>query len=334
MSVFAPSLSYYWKSAEEIGMDPVELFRKAGIDPRVREDITARVSEKQFDDLVWLAKQESEDDSFAFHIVRNIHPSYLGALGYAWMTSDTLLNAFNRLTRYYRLLTGSVQISVEECDGELRVTFESLSEKYRDPALRERLRVAGAVQMCRMICGESFSPTCISLQQQSPANVQDYYEYFRCRQEFSQKSTRLFISSEDAHKKLPGFNAQILQQFDQMAVEYLARLDHSDILDQVRAAILEQLPSGEATLETIADSLHQTPRTLSRKLADREESFSTLLAGIRRELAQQYILDRNLTLTEISFLLGFSEVSSFSRAYKSWSGASPSAHRNALFAEE
>jgi len=334
MSVFAPSLSYYWKSAEEIGLDPEKLFQKAGIEPRVRQDINARVSEKQFDDLVSLAKQESQDESFAFHIVRNIHPSYLGALGFAWMTSESLLSAFKRLSRYYGLLTGNVQIAVEELDDKLQITFDSEGASYRDPALRERLRVAGAVQMCRMISGESFSPLSIQFQQSPPSNAQDYYEYFRCKQEFSQTETRLNISSEDAHKQLPGFNAQIVQQFDQMTVDYLAKLDRGDVLDQARAIILEQLPSGEATLESVAASLHQSPRTLSRKLADRGESFTSLLAEMRRELAEKYILDRSLTLTEISFLLGFSEVSSFSRAYKAWRGESPSAHRSALFVED
>jgi AraC-like DNA-binding protein len=73
-------------------------------------------------------------------------------------------------------------------------------------------------------------------------------------------------------------------------------------------------------------------RTLTRKLRERGETFKELLAGIRRELAEKYIMDNSLTLTEISYLLGFSENSSFSRAYRGWTGMSPSAHRGELFA--
>ena len=80
----------------------------------------------------------------------------------------------------------------------------------------------------------------------------------------------------------------------------------------------------------IAESLHMTPRNMHRKLQKEGTSFKVLLTGIRRELAQQYIQDRSKTLTEISFLLGFSEVSSFSRAYKGWTGQPPSEARQIL----
>ena len=332
MSVFAPALSYYWKSAEELGMDPGALFRQAGIDPRLRLDAAARVSAKQFDDLVCLARRNSCDDSFAFKVVRNIHPSYMGALGFAWMTSASLRKAFDRLSRYYRLLTSEVRIDASESDGEFRVTFDDSEAFSRDPALRERLRLAGAVQMCRMIAGESFTPERVGFRQETPVNAPDYYAFFRCDQRFGQDRTGLVLSAADADAPLPGFNAQLVQQFDHMAVDYLANLDRSDLLGRVRAAVLEQLPSGEATLESVAEQLAMSARTLTRKLRERGHTFKQLLAQIRRELAEKYILDNSLTLTEISYLLGFSENSSFSRAYRGWTGKSPSAHRGELFA--
>jgi len=76
--------------------------------------------------------------------------------------------------------------------------------------------------------------------------------------------------------------------------------------------------------------LNMSSRNLARKLADEGQSFKGLLTEVRRELAEKYIRDRSLTLTEISFLLGFAEMSSFSRAYKGWSGSSPSAHRQSI----
>jgi len=332
MSVFAPALAYYWKSAEELGMDPETLFRQAGIDPRLRLDTTARVSGEQFDDLVCLARATSGDDAFAFKVVRNIHPSYMGALGFAWMTSATLRKAFGRLARYYRLLTSEVQIVLEERDQELRVTFDAGAASSRDPALRERLRLAGAVQMCRMVAGESFVPRRVEYHQDAPATAADYYAFFRAEQHFSGPHTRLVLSAQSADAPLPGFNAQLVQQFDHMAVDYLAKLDRSDLPGRVRAAVLEQLPSGDVTLESVAAELAMSSRTLTRKLREHGHRFKDLLAGIRRELAEKYIMDNSLTLTEISYLLGFSENSSFSRAYRGWTGMSPSAHRGELFA--
>jgi AraC-like DNA-binding protein len=79
-----------------------------------------------------------------------------------------------------------------------------------------------------------------------------------------------------------------------------------------------------------AGDLHMSTRKLHRKLAAEDTSFRALLLEIRTELAKQYLNDTSLTLTEISFMLGFSEISSFSRAYKRWTGKSPSVARQSL----
>ena len=313
-------------------MDPEALFRQAGIDPRLRLDVTARVSEQEFDDLVCLARKASGDDSFSFRIVHNIHPSYMGALGFAWMTSATLRKAFGRLSRYCHLLTSKLDIVLSDDDDCLIVTFEPRNTPSHDPALRERLRLTGAVQMCRMVAGESFTPRYVHFRQETPANAALYYAFFRCEQHFDQAHTRLVLSARQADAPLPGFNAQIVQQFDHMAVDYLAKLDRKDLMGRVHAVVLEQLPSGDVTLESVAEQLAMSSRTLTRKLRERGHTFKEFLAGIRRELAEKYIMDNSLTLTEISYLLGFSENSSFSRAYRGWTGMSPSAHRGELFA--
>ena len=95
----------------------------------------------------------------------------------------------------------------------------------------------------------------------------------------------------------------------------------------VKTAILENLGEGGICETVVAESLHMSTRNLHRKLNSVDTSFKTLLLETRSELANQYINDASLTLTEISYMLGFSEISSFSRAYKRWTGQSPSAAR-------
>lgn len=331
MSHFAPALGIIWKIAGEFGLEADELFEEAGIDPSLRLDINARISEQQFDDLLWVAKQKSRNDGFVFHLSKRMHPSYMGALGYAWLTSATLRRAFERAQRYYRLVTTQTEVHLDDQGDELFVHFRSTATRFRDLALRERVRLVSPVQMCRLSYGEDFTPERVLFSHSAPSNPQHYYEYFRCELLFDQEETAIVIASDVADKPLTGFNPQIVQQIDQMIADYLAKQDRKDIVGRTRAAILEELPSGNATLETIADRLLVSPRTLARKLADRDESFKTMLAEIRRELSEKYILDQSLSLTEISFLLGFSEASSFSRAYRGWTGRSPSAHRGELF---
>lgn len=330
MSLFAPVLGFLWKSADAFGLDAESLMREAGIDPNLRMDINARITEQQFDHLAWLARRESHDDAFIFHLIENMHPSYLGALGYAWMTSATLRRAFERAQRYYGLVTTHTRVHLEERGDELAVQFLSHNDGVHDLALRERIRLVAPVQLCRMSYGATFKPLRCHFSHPAPADIRAYEEYFRCELRFDQPDARLVIAREVADEALAGFNPEIVRELDRMIVDYLARLDRNDILSRTRAAIIQELPSGQASLERTATMLALSPRTLARRLADEGESFKSLLAEVRRELGEKYILDTSLSLTEISFLLGFSEASSFSRAFRNWTGQSPSAHRSAL----
>jgi AraC-like DNA-binding protein len=328
MAIFAPSLSFLWEGAKDFGLDPAELFKEAGIDPRLRLDVNARVKAAQYDYLIWIEKQKSHDDAFAFHLVENLHPSYLGVMGYAWMTSASLRKAFQRMGRYARLLADEVIIRLDDHGETLHVLLESASTTIRDPDLREQVRFANAVKLCRMNCGESFKPTRIHFRQSEPPNPAAFYSFFRCELVFDSDSSILVIDSAVADQPLPGFNPQLENLLEQQIIDYLARLDKKDVVGRAKSVIFEQLPSGQVSIDEVATKLNLSVRTLRRKLKEKETSFKELMMQTRRELAERYIHDNSLSLTEIAFLLGFSDSSSFSRAYRKWTGQSPSEQRS------
>lgn len=101
----------------------------------------------------------------------------------------------------------------------------------------------------------------------------------------------------------------------------------SNIVAQVRASIANNLAQDRARLSTIAEELCLSQRTLQRKLADAGTSFQQLLDQTRQELAQGYLLERDLGLADIAFLLGFQEQSAFNHAFKEWTGESPGSYR-------
>jgi len=150
---------------------------------------------------------------------------------------------------------------------------------------------------------------------------------FRCPVEFNATDTQLELHLTDVDKRLTGTNDQLARLNEHIVVKYLAHSAKKDILNRAKAAIIDGLASGAVTETSISDTLHMTPRNLHRKLLKEGTSFKALLTDVRKELAQQYSQDRSKTLTEISYLLGFSEVSSFSRAYKGWTGRPPSSAR-------
>ena len=132
-----------------------------------------------------------------------------------------------------------------------------------------------------------------------------------------------------ADELLAGGNPELALLNDKVVTRRLANIDRNDIVARVRSVLLDLLPLGHVSDDLTAEALHMSVRTLHRKLVEVDSSFRALLVEIRRDLAEQYILDNSLTLTEISLLLGFSEPSSFSRAFKSWTGTAPSEARQA-----
>ena len=115
---------------------------------------------------------------------------------------------------------------------------------------------------------------------------------------------------------------------DQIVTDYLASLDHSDVVMRVRSELIERLPSGHLDEGDIAASINLSRRSLQRKLKQQGVSFSGLLDSSRRELGLQYVRDSRHSLNEIAYLLGFSEPGNFTRAFKRWYGKAPSQYRD------
>ncbi len=110
-------------------------------------------------------------------------------------------------------------------------------------------------------------------------------------------------------------------------IEYLGKLDKDNIIDRGTAVIIDMLPSGGVADEKVAGQLNMSVRSLQRRLKEAGTTFRTLLEAVRKDLAATYIRDPDIELVEVAFLLGFSDQSAFSRAFKRWTGCSPSEAR-------
>ena len=99
------------------------------------------------------------------------------------------------------------------------------------------------------------------------------------------------------------------------------------MVTRVRQKIIEFLPNGDCSRDKVASALAVSPTTLQFKLAERNTTFHDLLDSTRRELAASYVQQASLSITEITFLLGFSDTSNFTRAFKRWEGVSPTQFR-------
>jgi len=322
MAIYAPATSIVWNFAHSHGIEPEKLFRDAGIDPSARDDPNARVPRKSLDRLIAAVYKETGDITYGVKAVQNVHPSHLGPLGYAWMTSASLGDACQRLERFSRVVMDRLRFS-HLCAEEgvyVRIDFD----KGADVGLMNYLfNMALFIQMIRLNLGSDFNPLKVSLNFPKPTESDTIQSHFQCTLEYDAPLNQLLISHKDWQHKLPRVNAELALMHDEIVIRYLSRVKKQDIINQVKAAIFELLGSGNVTAEDIANKLHITSRTLRRRLDEEGASYGGILKDLRQELAMQYIRDASMALTEISYLLGFSQPSSLSRAFRLWTGKSP-----------
>lgn len=322
----ASTLSAFLTLIESYGLDPDPIFRKLSLDPKLAQRPYARIPFEKIEAL-WLEIISATDDPYAgLKSASKWHPSNGGALVYAWMASSSLYTAFLRLVRYLRVVTEGMQCHIDLKDNEFTFIQRFHEESLNIPQHADAV-LATMMQLCRRNYGKSLNPLHVTFIHEEPQDCGPYFEFFRCPLTFSAPSNSFTLARAVVDKQLPSSNPMLAQLNDQIIVEYLAKLDNSNILERVKVAIIDQLPNGKVTDSSVACALHFSRRSLHRKLNKEQVTFRKILDDIREELAKQYINDVQLSLNEITFLLGYGEISSFSRAFKRWTGSSPSLYR-------
>ena len=326
-TIFAPAMDLTWKVIESYGCDPAPLFESQHIDLRKISDPNARTSKSALN-AVWAeAAKLIDDPSFGLRTAEFLHPSHMGALGYAWLASTSLRTALKRLSRYVHFIADNIEIDLEESNGNFGISVKEGDISHRMSWASDS-SLAILITLCRTNYGSSLNPVVVDIQHAEPRNSGNYFALFKCPVRFGKEVDRLTLKTNEVNKKLPSANPQLAQLSDQVMIQTLARLNKERIVPRVKSTIIDLLPSGNVNDEMVAEALNMSTRALQRKLQKKETTFKQLLTETRQELADKYIRNNQLSLTEISFMLGFSEVSSFSRAFKRWTGESPSEYRH------
>lgn len=183
------------------------------------------------------------------------------------------------------------------------------------------------VQMCRLTTGSDFSANYIELQRPKPSCHSNIKIFFNCPVKYEQAENKIWFDLKRLKSSLPTANPALARVNDEVVSQYLARFERSNVTNQIRAIIIEQLPSGVPSQENIARQIHHSVRSLQRKLQAEETTFKKLLEQTRLELAKQYLSEYQRSISEITYLLGYTEHGSFTRAFKRWTGINPQQFR-------
>ena len=329
LTSFAPVTGLMWKYLEHCDIDPEPIYKKAGIDPELRFNPLARVDIDCIDRLWQEATAVIEDPTFGVKMIEYWHPSMMGALGYAWLVSSTLRRAMGRIDRYIHAISQGLDTKLEDTPAGLKLSI-FITDRVEVQPQQHTLFVAILMHMCRFNYGDELIPTEVNIARPKPDDASDITDFFRCDVNFDAEVNSLIIARSDADMELSSANKQIALMHDEMLMRYLVEIKTGDIVQQVQSIILDNLPDGQVTDKLVASELNLSERSMQRRLKEHKTTFRFLLDSVREMVAKQYIENPMSRMGDIAFLLGFSEQSAFSRAFKKWTGKSPVEYRNSL----
>ena len=319
-----------WNVLEKYNQDSAAIFRSAGIDPETIFKDGTRNGLHLIDPLYREATRQVQDPCFGLKIAENWHPSHFGTLGYALLSSKTLRITLERLVRFHRVISDFDYGSITEnkVKGLYTLTLR-YNENNSHPAAREDAAMSWIMSVLRVNYQAELSPVKVEIHHDKPSCSGRYYEFFQAPVSFNCSHSAIHLPLSIVDQQLAGYNKQIDEFGEEMIVKYLNSLTADDLTARVKKQIIEHLPSGDATVDKVASELFFSTRTLQRMLKQENVSFLKLLNDTRRDLAVEYVKNEEMDLTEIAFLLGFSELSTFSRSFKRWTGNSPVQFRKA-----
>jgi AraC-like DNA-binding protein len=327
----APSVLGTWtlavvRALDARGVDGRAIASRAGIDVTALDDPDYRHPIAATTRLWRLAVEATHDPCFGLWASRFVTQTTFHALGFAVFASRTLRDAFERFVRYGQLVSDAAEIQLRRVGEreQFRLVLPEGAGRPADEAIDAILSLVA--RTARMLSDGKVIPAAVRLERQEPVPCEPFAKVFRAPVRFGQRENVLEFAAHDFAERLPAGNAELARHNDEVVAHYIARIERARVSSRLRCWLIDQLPAGEPTEEAAARSLGMSLRNLQRRLQEEHTTYRQALNDTRQQMACAYLEEGRTSLTEIAFLLGFADTSSFSRAFRRWTGQSPRAY--------
>jgi AraC-like DNA-binding protein len=305
-----------------------DVLRRAGLPRDLFDHTRILVSTSELFALWRAVEAVSSDPLIGLKIgvetkTERFHPMAIAAL-----STQNLVSASEHLARYKKL-TAPEEILTQLDEEEFSVGFRWLLAVDEEPQILTDYCFSWMVSLARHGTGTLLSPVRAEYVRQR-ANLRAIEKYLGCELIGGAPRNAIIFRASDATAPFVTRNAELLDllapQFEEQLNQY--RKEDS-FLELVRRAIQDKLTGHRPSIDSVAQVLHMTPRTLQRRLQDSGSSYQRLLDEARHQMARYYLSNSDLELNEAAYLLGFEDPNSFGRAFRVWEGVPPSDWREA-----
>ncbi len=267
--------------------------------------------------------------NFGLWFGQQFQPRDLGMWGYAAISAPTLGAALDNLVRLFHFHQESSWMRLADGpDGLMRLEYQIHCAEIVERRQDAELSLGMFANVIRDCAGSRWAPVEVHFEHPRPDGWEEHETAFDAPVYFSQRTNALLFRPELLQRPMPGSDLQLMSMMETCLESLGSRREGAGgLADRVRTAIRVNLPNGYPSLERIAQELRVTAASIQREFAERGITYKDAVEMTRQKLALMYLEQRMLPLTEIAMLLGYSELSAFTRAFTRWTGRSPRSWR-------
>lgn len=277
------------------------------------------------------ASQILDDSLLGLHMGQAISPKHLGILGYVISACENIEQALNKLTSYHRLVFDVIPLYRNDGDTWVELIWDN--EIYNADRLIDELGITVLTAFCRSIVKqpEKIIPLFINFPFSDNGFKREYENYFGCPVFFDQSKTCYRISKDMLQIPINNFSSDVIYILEQHANSMLDHLPKTqDLITQLRQIIIKKIPNSNPNITQISKEMGMSVRNMQRFLLSMNTSFRDEINIVKFQLAIAYLQDPSIQILDIAMLLGYSEHSAFTRAFKSHTGKTPQEYRHHL----
>lgn len=323
--VLAAAASGLCSFIEKQGGDADRILGVSGIDPEALRHPTLSLALPNYCRVLEEASRQSGCDNFGLYYGQQFKPQALGLLGYIGLCSATVEHALINFARAFPQHQRNSLIRLVD-EGECyRFDYQIRHGAILNRRQDAELTLGMALNLIRHVLGSQWAPRAVHFEHPRPEHWHEHCKVFDAPVYFEQRFNSLVIPKRGLNRAMPEHDPVLLlvMQDSLRQLSNQGQREEPDIVDNTRAQIRQTLFAGEPALEAVAEQLGMSSWTLQRHLRDQGLSFSALVDKVRCELATHYLSQQQLPISALAPLLGYSEASAFSRAFRRWFGVSP-----------
>lgn len=306
------------------------IFGSTAIRPEDLGSPIQEISLQQFCQLFTEAARQTGNDNFGLHFGAQFEPRKLGAIGYAAISSPTLSAALRNMETYFPAHQEQSSFSLIQDSDILWLSYRIFDPRISDRRQDAELSMGMFWNVFRSALGSDWSPLEIRFEHTAPDFSSEHEDVFGAPVLFGRRTNAMAFRRSELDARMPDQDPYLFSIIEPFLRSRCELHDNPETFASiVRNQIKLNLSTTPPSLSEIARLFGISESQFQHELNSHGLSFQDLLRAARQELSLHYIKDSDMPLTEVALLIGYSELSAFSRAFRNWTGMSPQRYRRA-----